>query len=169
MTDDFRNELRGAVSKVLENSFAKLYEENKKYVRTYERLVLEAVKSFNFNTQKFDETLLMTKTDLVGKTDKVHIFLDEEEKVGKIYLSYMTDNRFPEYKNYEKPNYIKEGTYCKEYMKYLLAEQGIEVSVRYADGCMTSDDTYTIKFDASLLVEALNNVNDQIKRRKREQ
>ncbi len=165
MTEEYRNELRGVVNDVFENSFTRLYEENKKYVRVYERLVLETMKIFNFYNEDFNEELLKEKTDLVGKTNYMYLIFDKKAKKGKIHLSYCADSRLPEYKESKKPEYLEQGTFNKEYMDFLLAEQGIKVKYTHGDGCISSDDTYTIEFDASLLVEALAKVDTKTKRR----
>ncbi len=167
MTEEFKKEMQQAIKEAREVTYAKVYEENKQYLRPYLRLVLEAVKTFDFNQERFNSSLLKEKTDLVGVPSKMYTYLDKEERVGTISLDYITDGRLKESKLNKKPDYLKEETFNKEYMDSLLAEEGITVKINRADGCMSTSDTIIIKFDATELVEVLNSVKEEVKNRSR--
>ena len=167
MTEEFRNLINQAVEERVDETFVNLYEENKKYLRIYERLVLESIKTFDFNKRDFNSDLLKDKIDLVGNTNDVSIRLDINKSKGFIHLGYLVDERYYEFENYKKPEYLENETYNKEYMDELLRDQGISVSFKKADKEETSFDVYIIGFDASILIEALVQVNQKRKVRKK--
>ena len=161
MTEEFRNLINQAVEERVDETFVNLYEENKKYLRIYERLVLESIKTFDFNKRDFNSDLLKDKIDLVGNTNDVSIHLDINKNKAFIQLGYLVDERYYEFKDYKKPEYLENETYNKEYMDELLRDQGISVRFKKADKEETAFDVYTIGFDASILIEALVQVNQK--------
>ena len=167
MTEDFRLEMSKAIKEAEETTFTKLYEENKKYVRPYQRLVLEAIKTFDFSSGKFIKEFLENKVDLIGIPTSYYIYLDQEERKARISLEYFTDSRFEESKLNEKPDYLKNETFNKKYVDTLLAADGIEVRINRADGIMSSSDTIIVEFDASELIEVYNSSKEEIKKRER--
>ena len=178
MTEEFKNEIQSAIQSAKEITFTKLYEENKKYVRDYEKLVLEAIRLFDFSKYNFNDEALKTRTDLVGKTDRVSTYFVEYGDNGRTYtadesddaiihLSYVVDSRNPKSRECVIPDYLSNHTYEKSYMPELLAEQGIHV--KYNSPVEGRSDTadYYISFDSSELVEAIHSVKEDIKTRNR--
>ncbi len=167
MTEDFRLEMSKAIKEVEETTFTKLYEENKKYVRPYQRIVLEAIKTFDFSSGEFIKESLENKVDLIGIPTSYSIYLVPEQRKARIRLRYLTDPRLKESKTYEKPDYLKNETFNEKYVDTLLAADGIEVRIDKADGIMSTSDHITIEFDASELIEVYNSAKDEIKKRER--
>ena len=167
MTEEFKNLISEAINEGYNETFTKLYEENKQYMKPYEQIVLEAIKTFDFSKGDFNDELLKIHTELVGKPEDCHIYLDREKNKASISLSYFVDTRYPEHKKYVKPKYLKNSTYSKPYMKELLEEQGIQVSCNQADGWMSSSDYYSISFDATELINAIDKQKSEIKRKTR--
>ena len=165
MTRDFEQEIMEAVKVAQENTFTKVYEENKKLVRPYLRLVLEVIKSFNFYEKEFDKKMILEKKELIGNPKEIYLDLNKKNKRGSIELEYVTDGRLQESKIFIKPNYLAEETFNKHYMGYLLSDEGIKVLIRRADGCTSTSDYIEITFDATVIVEALKEVDQKIKRR----
>ncbi len=93
MTEDFRLEMSKAIKEVEETTFTKLYEENKKYVRPYQRIVLEAIKTFDFSSGEFIKESLENKVDLIGIPTSYSIYLVPEQRKERIRLKYLTDTR----------------------------------------------------------------------------
>ena len=110
MTEEFRNLINQAVEERVDETFVNLYEENKKYLRIYERLVLESIKTFDFNKRDFNSDLLKDKIDLVGNTNDVSIHLDINKNKAFIQLGYLVDERYYEFKDYKKPEYLENET-----------------------------------------------------------
>lgn len=167
MKEDFKLEMSKAIKEVEDTTFTKLYEENKKYVRPYQRIVLEAIKTFDFSSGDFIKESLENKVDLIGIPTSYSIYLVPEQRKARIRLEYFTDPRFEESKKNEKPDYLKNETFKKKYVDTLLAADGIEVSINKADGIMSTSDRITIEFDASELIEVYNSAKDEIKKRER--
>ena len=178
MTEEFRNEIQSAIQSAKEITFTKLYEENKKYVRDYEKLVLEVIRLYDFSKYNFNDEALKIRTDLVGKTDKISTYFVEYGDNGRsysadesdnaiIHLSYVVDSRNPKSRECVIPDYLSNHTYEKNYMPELLAEQGIHVKFNPpVDGISDTADYY-ISFDSSELVEAIHSVKEDIKSRNR--
>lgn len=167
MTEEFRLEMEKAIKEAQETTYIKLYEENKKFVRPYQRLVLETIKTFDFSSGKFVDEFLKDKVELIGIPSDFYLYLDLEERKGHITLDYVTDSRYEESKTNEKPDYLKNETFNKKYVDTLLASDGIEVRINRADGIISNSDTIYIQFDATELIDAYNSVKEEIKRRER--
>ena len=170
MTEEFKNQIQKSIEEALKETYVKIKDENRMYLKKYEELVLEAIKSYDFSEDKFIEKELVKKEDLVGKPDKVSIYFtghyhsesDKPSDTATIEMEYykgekeqhITDSLIINREVSTKPSFLEKETYNYKYMDELLKEQGIDV--RFSD-FLPNYETYRINFDSSELNKAISN------------
>ena len=159
MTEEFLKKLNEANDVAIakynheDEEFKNKCKKNREYIEMYLGLVLSLIKVYDYRTGKFDtKSLDKSVSKVIGTPDRIHAYINEEEKKAKAYFHYGRETS-----NMNDlvgaPDFINKHEIDFKVVNEVLKENGVSVREDLWDGGERGSDEYILEFDATLLLQ----------------
>ena len=172
MTNEFKEKMINAmangikIARKQDEEYLEKVRNNKPIADLYMQLVLAFVEKYDFYKNSFnygtiDEELLKQ----FGQPRSISAWITEKEKEGTISLDYQDETN--PWSRSGEPLFKSQKSFDLTIINDILAENGIKIRENSVDGGGYGTQCDYISFDASLLIEARNNLleESQIRRK----
>lgn len=148
----FTSELREATLEARKKAL-KRRELNQPCVDSYKRIIIEIVKVYDFDIERFRTEWLLHKQELeelIGKPSKISATINKESVYCEVSFKYKNDKDMPIYLNQELD---------KDLITKMLEEDGLRRLL------IPSDKVFVIAFPANIIVEHQKDYNEAAKQK----